>query len=147
MLDAVIVSDLHLGAANSRHREVERLLWRHGPLYHAHRVQRRHRGSLELTALAARTYRDARQPTPAERSSVEIVWITGNHEANSAKANAVLDLPFVDEYRFYSAGVPVLCQHGHQYDDFILTHPILTWMGDIVYGLAQAIDPSHRLAR
>jgi UDP-2,3-diacylglucosamine pyrophosphatase LpxH len=146
MLDAVIVSDLHLGAANSRHREFKRFLWQmvrrtkrivfNGDLvdhWNLPRWPREHRETLDsLRRLSER---------------VEFVWIAGNHEETCDKANAILDLPFVDEYRFASAGVPVLCQHGHQYDDFIRAHPILTWMGDILYGLAQAIDPSHRLAR
>ncbi len=146
MLDAVIVSDLHLGAANSRCREIKRLLWKlvrrtkrivfNGDLVDHWNLPRwpcEHLRTLDsLRRLSQR---------------VEFVWIAGNHEESSAKANALLDLPFVDEYRFASAGVPVLCQHGHQYDDFIRAHPVLTWMGDVIYGLAQAIDSTHRLAR
>ena len=146
MLDAVVVSDLHLGAANSRHREMERLLWQlvrrtnrlilNGDIvdhWNLPRWPREHFATLEsLRRLSER---------------VEVVWIAGNHEESSAKARAVLDLPFVDEYRFASAGVPVLCQHGHQYDNFIRTHPILTWLGDLAYRLAQAVDSTHRLAR
>jgi UDP-2,3-diacylglucosamine pyrophosphatase LpxH len=146
MLDAVVVSDLHLGAANSRHREVTRLLWRaarrtdrivfNGDLvdhWNLPRWPREHCAALDsLRRLSAR---------------VEFVWIAGNHEESSARARAVLGLPFVDEYRFTSAGVPVLCQHGHQYDDFIRAHPVLTWLGDVVYRLAQAVDSTHRLAR
>jgi UDP-2,3-diacylglucosamine pyrophosphatase LpxH len=146
MLDAVIVSDLHLGAANSRCCEFKRLLRRlirqtkrivfNGDLvdhWNLPRWPREHRQTLDsLRRLSER---------------VEFVWIAGNHEESSAKAKAVLDLPFVDEYRFVSAGIPVLCQHGHQYDEFIRAHPVLTWMGDFFYGLAQAIDSTHRLAR
>jgi UDP-2,3-diacylglucosamine pyrophosphatase LpxH len=146
MLDAVIVSDLHLGAANSRHREVERLLWKivrrtnrivfNGDLVDHWNLPRWPRPHCETLASLRRL---------SER--VEFVWIAGNHEESSAKARAILDLPFVDEYRFTSGGVPVLCQHGHQYDDFIRAHPVLTWLGDAIYGLAQAVDPTHRLAR
>jgi UDP-2,3-diacylglucosamine pyrophosphatase LpxH len=146
MLDAVIVSDLHLGAANSRHREVERLLWQavrrtrrivlNGDIvdhWNLSRWPREHFATLNsLRRLSAR---------------VEVIWIAGNHEESSAKANAVLHLPFVDEYRFASAGVPVLCQHGHQYDKFILAHPVLTYLGDFFYRMAQAVDRTHRLAR
>jgi UDP-2,3-diacylglucosamine pyrophosphatase LpxH len=146
MLDAVIVSDLHLGAANSRHREVERLLWQivrrtrrivfNGDLVDHWNLPRWPRQHFETLASLRRL---------GER--VEVVWIAGNHEESSAKARAILDLPFVDEYRFASAGVPVLCQHGHQYDDFIRAHPVMTWLGDVIYRLAQIIDPTHRLAR
>jgi UDP-2,3-diacylglucosamine pyrophosphatase LpxH len=146
MLDAVIVSDLHLGAANSRHREMERLLWQivprtqrivfNGDLvdhWNLPRWPRQHFDTLDsLRRLSQR---------------VEVVWIAGNHEESSAKANAILDLPFVDEYRFVSAGVPVLCQHGHQYDAFIRAHPVLTLLGDLIYRFAQAVDSTHRLAR
>jgi UDP-2,3-diacylglucosamine pyrophosphatase LpxH len=146
MLDAVIVSDLHLGAANSRHREVERLLWQavrrtdrivlNGDIvdhWNLLRWPRDHFATLDSLRRLSRR--------------VEVVWIAGNHEESSAKANAVLDLPFVDEYRFTSAGVLVLCQHGHQYDNFLRAHPVLTWLGDLIYQAAQAIDPTHQLAR
>jgi UDP-2,3-diacylglucosamine pyrophosphatase LpxH len=146
MLDAVIVSDLHLGAANSRHREMARLLWRQ-----ARRTRRivfngdlvDHWSFWRWPCAHRKTLDSLRRLS----QRVEVVWIAGNHEESSAKANSVLDLPFVDEYRFTSAGVPVLCQHGHQYDNFISTHPIMTWLGDLLYGLAQRIDPSHRFAR
>ncbi|MGH7226116.1 MAG: metallophosphoesterase, partial [Gemmataceae bacterium] len=125
MLDAVIVSDLHLGAANSRYREIERLLWQlarrtdrvvlNGDIvdhWNLPRWPRTHFAALDsLRRLGER---------------VEVVWIAGNHEESSARGRAVLELPFADEYRFTSAGVPMLCQHGHQYDDFIRTHPVLT---------------------
>jgi UDP-2,3-diacylglucosamine pyrophosphatase LpxH len=146
MLDAVIVSDLHLGATNSRHREVERFLWRiarrtnrivfNGDLVDHWNLPRWPRAHFQTLDSLRRL-----------RERVEVVWIAGNHEESSSKANAVLDLPFVDEYRFPSAGVPVLCQHGHQYDDFIRAHPVLTWLGDLVYRLAQAVDSTHRFAR
>lgn len=146
MLDAVIVSDLHLGAANSRHRAVERLLWQeahrtnlivfNGDLVDHWNLSRWPRAHLQtLDSLRRLSQR------------VEFVWIAGNHEESSGRARRMLGLPFVDEYRFASSGVPVLCQHGHQYDDFIRTHPIMTWLGDLVYHLAQRIDPSHRFAR
>ncbi|HTU22919.1 MAG TPA: metallophosphoesterase [Gemmataceae bacterium] len=146
MLDAVIVSDLHLGAANSRYREVKHLLGRmlrqtrrivfNGDLVDHWNLPRWPREHIETLDNLRRM---------SER--VEFVWIAGNHEESSARASAVAGLPFVEEYRFVSAGVPVLCQHGHQYDRFIHAHPIMTWMGDLVYGFAQAIDSTHRLAR
>jgi UDP-2,3-diacylglucosamine pyrophosphatase LpxH len=146
MLDAVIVSDLHLGATNSRNGEVERFLWHiarrtrrivfNGDLVDHWNLPRWPRAHFETLDSLRRLH---------ER--VEVVWIAGNHEESSAKANAILDLPFVDEYRFPSAGVSVLCQHGHQYDHFIRAHPVLTWLGDLVYRLAQAVDSTHRFAR
>jgi UDP-2,3-diacylglucosamine pyrophosphatase LpxH len=146
MLDAVIVSDLHLGAANSRHREITHLLWQlagrtdrvilNGDIvdhWNLRRWPRSHLATLDsLRRLSER---------------VEVVWIAGNHEENRARARSVLGLPFVDDYSFASAGVPMLCQHGHQYDDFIRAHPVMTWLGDWFYRVAQALDARHRLAR
>lgn len=146
MLDAVIVSDLHLGAANSRHREVERVLWQQ-----ARRCRRIiFNGDLVDHWSLRRWPRDHWQTLESLRrlsQRVEFVWVAGNHEESSTKAKRILDLPFVEDYRFTSAGVPVLCQHGHQYDDFIRTHPLMTWLGDLFYSLAQKIDPTHRFAR
>jgi UDP-2,3-diacylglucosamine pyrophosphatase LpxH len=146
MLDAVILSDLHLGAANSRHREAERLLWqasRHtdriilnGDIvdhWNLPRWPSAHLATLESLRRLARR--------------VEVVWIAGNHEENGRPEYAVLDLPLRKQYRFASAGVPILCQHGHQYDNFLQDHPIMTWLGDILYNLAQVVDPTHRFAR
>lgn len=146
MLDAVIVSDLHLGAANSRHREAERFLWqasRHteriilnGDIVDHWNLPRWPAGHLSMLESLRRLAR-----------RVEVVWIAGNHEESGPQVQAVLDLPLVRQYRFTSAGVPILCQHGHQYDNFLQAHPIMTWFGDFFYNLAQIIDPTHRLAR
>jgi UDP-2,3-diacylglucosamine pyrophosphatase LpxH len=146
MLDAVIVSDLHLGAANSRHHALGRLLWQA-----ARRANRLIlNGDIVDHWNLARWPRDHRATLDSLRQlreRVEVVWIAGNHEESSSKAHAVLDLPFVEEYRFTSAGTPVLCLHGHQYDDFIRAHPVMTRIGDLIYRAAQILDPTHRLAR
>jgi UDP-2,3-diacylglucosamine pyrophosphatase LpxH len=146
MFDAVIVSDLHLGAANSRHRKIERLLWEAA----------RHTDRIVLNGDIVDHWGLQRWPLPhcatldslrRLAARVEVVWVAGNHEGSRARASSFFDQPLVDEYRFLSAGVPVLCLHGHQYDRFVRDHPVLTWLGDLVYGLAQAIDPTHGTAR
>jgi UDP-2,3-diacylglucosamine pyrophosphatase LpxH len=146
MPDAVILSDLHLGAANSRHREAFRLLRRaarrtdrlilNGDIvdhWDLIRWPREHLRTLDgLRRLARR---------------VEVVWVWGNHEGTPDEATAVLGLPFVEQYHFASAGVPAVCLHGHQFDSFLDDHPFLTRLGDLTYQAAQALDPTHRLAR
>jgi UDP-2,3-diacylglucosamine pyrophosphatase LpxH len=40
-----------------------------------------------------------------------------------------------------------LVLHGHRFDDFIDSHPVLTWLGDCIYFLLQWMDRTHSFAK
>src|SRR5262249_42563201 len=59
----------------------------------------------------------------------------------------LLGVTVKDEYVLRSGDRRILILHGHQFDDFIDAHPILTWIGDVIYLLLQRIDRTHYFAK
>jgi predicted phosphodiesterase len=78
---------------------------------------------------------------------VETVWVIGNHDPNADIISVLMGVRAVEEYQFTSGGQRVLCIHGHQFDKFLVNHPMLTSVADAAYGAIQRVDKSHRLAR
>src|SRR5262249_34423388 len=59
----------------------------------------------------------------------------------------LLGVAVEDEYVLGSGGREILFLHGHTFDDFVDSHPILTWVGDCIYAALLWIDKSHAIAR
>jgi UDP-2,3-diacylglucosamine pyrophosphatase LpxH len=53
----------------------------------------------------------------------------------------------MDEYVLESGCERILILHGHAFDDFLDSHPILTWVGDCIYFFLQRIDRTHAWAK
>lgn len=149
MLDAVIVSDIHLGSPASQPRRVldflrpieagevavQRLLI-NGDLFDTidARLDRHEWKVLSLLSRLAR--------------QIEVVWIRGNHDLPEPEIVAGLaGIRLVDEFCFQSGDQTILCIHGDRWDDFIRNYPVTTWVADVIYQLLQKLDRTHTLAR
>lgn len=149
MYDAVAISDTHLGSDNCqakylahflaklRRKEVEtRRLVLNGDVFDSidfRRLKRRHWDVLsELRRISGDT---------------EVVWVTGNHDGPAEAVGHLLGVECVEEHVVESGGRKVLFLHGHRFDEFICRRPVLTWLADRAYRVAQKIDPTHGLAR
>ena len=78
---------------------------------------------------------------------MEVIWIAGNHDGSAEIVSHLLGVRVVEEYILQSRGRRILIIHGHQFDDFIIEHPILTWLADTAYWLMQKLDRTHYIAR
>src|SRR5262245_708218 len=78
---------------------------------------------------------------------VEIIWISGNHDGSAEIVSHLLGVTVMDDYVFRSGDKKILTLHGHQFDDFITEHPILTWVGDLIYFFLQWLDRTHYFAK
>jgi len=83
---------------------------------------------------------------------MEVVWVVGNHDGPAEVISHLLGLTVVNNYEFVSGGKKVLILHGHIFDEFIDNHPVLTWIGDMIYWLLQKLDSllfrdEHYIAR
>lgn len=78
---------------------------------------------------------------------VEVIWVAGNHDGPAEIISHLLGLTVVEEYEFFSGDKKVLVLHGHVFDDFLDDHPILTWVGDMIYMFLQKVDNTHYIAR
>jgi UDP-2,3-diacylglucosamine pyrophosphatase LpxH len=149
MLDAVIVSDLHLGSDNCQARDLVRLLEKigngelaterlilNGDVFDSidfRRLTKRHWKVLSLIRKLS--------------DNLDILWLCGNHDGSAEVVSHLLGVSVMDEYVLTSGGRNILVLHGHVFDEFIDAHPILTWVADAVYVLLQRLDRTHYLAK
>jgi UDP-2,3-diacylglucosamine pyrophosphatase LpxH len=149
MLDAIVISDLHLGSDNCQARELTHFLEsiRHGETrtrrlilngdvfdsIDFRRLNKHHWRVLSLLRKLSDT--------------IEITWINGNHDGPAEIVSHLLGVEVQDEVIFISGSKRILLLHGHRFDEFIDNHPILTAIADGIYRLLQRIDKSHEFAK
>lgn len=149
MLDAVIISDIHLGSDNCQARQLTRFLEGilHGEMLTSklilngdvfdsidfRRLKKNHWKVLSLLRKLS--------------DRIEILWINGNHDGPAEIVSHLLGVEVRDEMILESGAKRILLHHGHRFDDFIDNHPILTAFADLFYRLLQKIDQSHHVAK
>lgn len=149
MLDALVISDLHLGSDNCQARSLTRFLddlhdgrtesrrlILNGDMFDSidfRRLRKHHWKVLSLIRKLSDT--------------IEIVWITGNHDGPAEIVSHLLGVEVRDELILESGGRRILLHHGHRFDRFLDDHPILTAIGDLTYRVLQKLDSSHTFAR
>lgn len=149
VLDALIISDLHLGSPMCRDRELLEFLHRivHGELktrrlilngdvfdsIDFRRLKRRHWKILSVIRKLS--------------DRITITWVCGNHDGPAEPISQLLGVDVRNEYSLRSGRKSVLVLHGHVFDEFIETYPRITFFADLIFRFLQWIDPSHRFAR
>lgn len=149
MMDAIILSDLHLGSESCQARELcefleaihagvilTRCLILNGDVFDSidfRRLKKKHWHVLSLLRKLS--------------DRVEIIWICGNHDGSAEIVSHLLGVTVENEFVLDSGGQRILILHGHVFDDFIDAHPILTLLGDCVYAFLQWLDRTHTVAR
>lgn len=141
MFDAVMLSDLHLGAESCQVKSLQefmdslpptaRLILNGDVLEHTEfRLTKQHwRVLSQLRKLADR---------------LELVWVRGNHDYDAESVAHLIGANFVPEYTFQSGAKSVLCVHGDAWDRFLTDHPMVTIVADWFYLRMQRM--SRRLA-
>lgn len=150
MLDAVVLSDIHLGSRNCQAARVSELLGRvaGGDLPAARLILNGDVfDSLDLRRLAPSHWRVLSQLRDLPDRGVETVWLAGNHDGPASALSGLLGVSVLDEYVLESGGRRLLVLHGDAFDSFLARRPKITAAADRVYRLLQRLDPSHRLAR
>jgi UDP-2,3-diacylglucosamine pyrophosphatase LpxH len=149
MLDAVILSDIHLGSDNCQAKNVVHFLELiedgdlrtarvilNGDVFDSIDFRRLNKHHWKVLSLI-RSLSD----------KVEIIWLCGNHDGSADIISHLLGVAVMNEYVLESGSRRILILHGHTFDNFIDNHPILTWLGDCTYGFLQWIDPTHAIAK
>jgi UDP-2,3-diacylglucosamine pyrophosphatase LpxH len=141
VLDAVLLSDLHLGSSSCQVRAVQdfletlpptlRLVLNGDVLEHT---------EFRLTKLHWRVLSRLRKLS----DQLELVWVQGNHDCDALSVAHLIGADFVPEYEFESGGKRLLCVHGDIWDRFLTDHPIMTIVADWFYLNMQRM--SRRLA-
>jgi UDP-2,3-diacylglucosamine pyrophosphatase LpxH len=149
MLDAVIISDIHLGSGNCQAKGLVQFLEGlaegqpatarlilNGDVFDSFDFRRLNKTHWKVLSLLRKL-----------SDQIEIIWICGNHDGSAEVVSHLLGVRVEDEYILASGGQRILVLHGHQFDAFIDDHPILTWIGDCIYLLLQKIDRTHYFAK
>jgi UDP-2,3-diacylglucosamine pyrophosphatase LpxH len=149
MLDAVILSDIHLGSDNCQAKALGRLLESlaneelrtnrlilNGDVFDSFDFRRLKKSHWKVLSLLRKL-----------SDQIDIIWICGNHDGSAELFSHLLGVTVKDEYVLTSGGRRILVLHGHAFDEFIDSHPVLTWLGDCIYFLLQRIDRTHYLAK
>jgi UDP-2,3-diacylglucosamine pyrophosphatase LpxH len=142
MLDAVILSDLHLGASVCQQSMLVGFLENLKPPTRL--ILNGDVLDNDKQRLGKKSWRVLRLLSRMAKHS-HLVWVAGNHDFNATTVAGMIGAEFVDRYSFVSGGKNILCVHGDMWDDFITNRPFLTAAGDYAYFLLQKL--SHALAR
>jgi UDP-2,3-diacylglucosamine pyrophosphatase LpxH len=149
MLDAVILSDIHLGSDNCQAKNVWRLLEQiaNGDLPTARLILNGDVfDSIDFRRLNKNHWKVLSRIRKLS-DHVETIWLCGNHDGSAEIVSHLLGVSVMDDYVLESGRERVLIMHGHIFDDFIDNHPILTWFADVLYAFLQWIDQTHRVAK
>jgi UDP-2,3-diacylglucosamine pyrophosphatase LpxH len=141
LLDAIVLSDLHLGSESCQVQAVldflealpeTKLLILNGDVLEntEYRLTKQHwRVLSRLRKLS---------------DELELVWVRGNHDFDAESVAHLIGAEFVPEYMFESGAKQILCVHGDAWDRFLTDHPIITTIVDWFYLYMQRM--SRRLA-
>jgi len=149
MLDAVILSDIHLGSDNCQAKAVCDFLERidrdeiackqlilNGDVFDSMDFRRLKRSHWKVLSLIRKL-----------SDRLEIIWLCGNHDGSAEIISHLLGVEVRDDYELATGKERLLILHGHLFDNFLDNHPILTYFADSIYWFLQFIDRSHYLAK
>jgi UDP-2,3-diacylglucosamine pyrophosphatase LpxH len=149
LLDALVISDVHLGSDNCQARSLVHLLDRlrsgtlparrlilNGDVFDSIDFRRLKKHHWKVLSAVRKLSDD-----------VAVTWLTGNHDGPAEVVSHLLGVEVRDEVVVESGGRRVLLLHGHRFDEFIDRYPLASRAADLVYRLLQRVDRSHAVAR
>ena len=149
MLDAIVLSDLHLGSENCQADRILQLLsWIEQQKLPTERIILNGDifDSLNLQRLKCKHWEVVERLRALSRSR-EVIWIAGNHDGCSRRLSDLMGVSVLTQCVLHSGSEKILFMHGDAFDEFIKKYPITTWMADRLYNWLQKMDRSHGLAR
>jgi UDP-2,3-diacylglucosamine pyrophosphatase LpxH len=149
VFDAIIISDLHLGSDNCQakslcaflesivegERRTAKLIL-NGDVFDSIDFRRLKKNHWKVLSLIRKL-----------SDKIEIIWICGNHDGSAEIISHLLGVQVADEFVLASSRRHILVLHGHVFDEFLDAHPVLTWLGDLIYWFLQSIDRTHYFAK
>lgn len=145
-IDALVVSDIHLGSHASRVKDLTGFLRSHrtkklilnGDIFDSSNYKRLRDKDWEFLSFL-------REMTG---NGSEIVWIAGNHDAHSKNFFLLIGAHICSEYIFSYHSEKYLVIHGHQFDKFLIKNETVNETMRIPYRLLQRIEgEKQRMSR
>lgn len=149
MLDAIVLSDLHLGSSNCLVDRIQTLLSRiqhneiptariilNGDIFDSMNLNRLREDHWHVLTMLRDLGRER-----------EVVWLAGNHDGCADRLSRLLNVRVGRTHVLCTGEEKILFLHGDAFDKFIRKHPFWTWVADCIYCGLQKIDSSHQLAK
>ncbi len=146
MLDALVISDIHLGSDACLAERVAEFLEQvpektsrlilNGDVFDSIDMRRLTKHHWHVLSRLRKMSDD-----------VEVIWLAGNHDGPAEVISHLLGVRVMKDYIMESGDQRILILHGDRFDRFIDDHPWITWVGDTIYGALQKLDRSHYWAR
>jgi UDP-2,3-diacylglucosamine pyrophosphatase LpxH len=149
MIDAVVISDIHLGSENCQAKPLAEFLEsiRHGTMPTRRLILNGDMfDSIDFRRLKKQHWRVLSEIRKLS-DEIEITWINGNHDGPAEIISHLLGVNVSEEMVIESGDQKILFLHGHRFDQFITRYPVLTWFADRLYNFLQRIDKSHYFAK
>jgi UDP-2,3-diacylglucosamine pyrophosphatase LpxH len=149
MLDAVIISDIHLGSDNCQAKQLGHLLEQihDGELVTARLIINGDVfDSIDFRRLSKNHWKVLSHIRKLS-DKIDIIWLCGNHDGDAETISHLLGVTVKDDYILPSGDQRILILHGHIFDRFLDDHPLLTRIGDWIYFILQRLDSTHGVAR
>ena len=141
-IDALIISDLHLGDETTRCDEVLVILRKYdyrklilnGDILNGLRFKRLHTGHWKILSKLRKLTKQC-----------EVIWVHGNHDAQSDILSRLLGIKVYNKYIWEAGGKKFLAIHGHQYDRFLHKNFLFSYGAYAVYHIIKTYDKSGLL--
>jgi UDP-2,3-diacylglucosamine pyrophosphatase LpxH len=149
VLDALVISDIHLGSDTCEARPLTHFLERvrHGDLATRRLILNGDVfDSIDFRRLNKHHWRVLSMIRKLS-DEVEAVWVNGNHDGPAEIVSHLLGVEVRDEAVVETGGRRVLVMHGHRFDEFIDRYPLTSRAADWLYRGLQRLDRSHAVAR
>jgi len=148
-MDAIIISDLHLGSSvcqtaalldllqniHSGKLVSEKLIL-NGDVFDSWDFRRLKKKHWKILSIIRRL-----------SDRMEIIWINGNHDGPAEIISHLLGVCVKDQEIIESGNKKIMILHGDKFDDFIAEYPVTTFFADCIYRFMQIIDSSFWMAR
>ena len=133
MLDAIIISDIHLGSDVCQAEILDKFL--------------KNIDKLQTKRLIVNgDLFDCLNFNKLPKNHWHILKDLRNHDGHYEFVSNLLGLEFTQEFTFESDTKKIICLHGDKFDTFIQKYPLITTIVDAIYWLMQKIDRTHSLA-
>lgn len=144
--DIIIISDIHLGSHICQENNILKFLQSieyrtdhliiNGDLF----------DNWNFTKLSTKHWQVLKTIRKASEK-IKTTWISGNHDGPAEIISQLLNVDFIEEYRFVNGNKTFIVLHGDIFDDYITKYPRLTKIADFLYRWIQKIDTSLYWAR
>lgn len=140
-MDAIIISDVHLGSDVSQaklltsflekinNENLTKCLILNGDFFDSMDFRRLNKHHWKVLSMMRKM-----------SNKIKIVLILGNHDGPAEIISQLLGIEFLEEYIFESSGKKILVLHGDRFDSVITDRPILVYIADKIYKIIQKIN-------